>query len=159
MWKAYRRRHHHQKMGITSRNSLLLLWTDTPELDQSVQQVYTSVGDLLHRYRSGKVPKAFKVIPRLRNWEEVLALTDPEVTLATAFRSIDRVRHALLIVLGPTGRGKKASPSVMFFFFETEVFNGIHIYIYIYIYIYALPLVSSNSVGVFPATPLCPSPD
>lgn len=42
-------------------------------------EVYTAVGKLLHRYKSGKVPKAFKVIPNLRNWEEILFLTEPDM--------------------------------------------------------------------------------
>jgi len=29
------------------------------------------VGQILSKYRSGKLPKAFKVIPSLTNWEEV----------------------------------------------------------------------------------------
>jgi essential nuclear protein 1 len=37
----------------------------------------SSVGKVLSHFKSGKVPKAFKVIPSLRNWERVLALTDP----------------------------------------------------------------------------------
>jgi len=32
----------------------------------------------MSRYTSGKVPKAFKVIPNLKNWEEILYLTEPE---------------------------------------------------------------------------------
>ena len=37
-----------------------------------------SVGDILSKYRSGKLPKAFKIIPSLQNWEEVLqSLTMP----------------------------------------------------------------------------------
>jgi essential nuclear protein 1 len=32
----------------------------------------------MSRFTSGKVPKAFKVIPNLRNWEEILFLTEPE---------------------------------------------------------------------------------
>ena len=43
-----------------------------------VIEVYTRVGNLLTRYRAGKVPKAFKIIPALRNWEEVLMITNPE---------------------------------------------------------------------------------
>ncbi|MQM14321.1 hypothetical protein Taro_047253 [Colocasia esculenta] len=39
---------------------------------------YTSVGKILSRYTSGKVPKAFKHIPSLELWEEVLYLTEPE---------------------------------------------------------------------------------
>jgi essential nuclear protein 1 len=33
---------------------------------------------LLSRYKSGKLPKAFKIIPALANWEEVVYLTKPE---------------------------------------------------------------------------------
>jgi len=47
-------------------------------LDQRVVEIYRQVGVLLTRYTTGKVPKAFKVIPALGNWEEVLYLTNPE---------------------------------------------------------------------------------
>ncbi|KAF8062016.1 hypothetical protein HT031_004276 [Scenedesmus sp. PABB004] len=47
-------------------------------LDAAVVEVYRGVGALLARYTNGKVPKAFKIIPNLVNWEEVLQLTDPE---------------------------------------------------------------------------------
>lgn len=36
------------------------------------------VGQLLSRYKSGKLPKAFKIIPSLNNWEEILYITAPE---------------------------------------------------------------------------------
>ncbi|BFZ61209.1 snoRNA-binding rRNA-processing protein [Saitoella coloradoensis] len=55
-----------------------------PEVDQQlslppkVVEVYTKVGQLLHRYKSGKLPKAFKIIPGLRNWEEILWITRPD---------------------------------------------------------------------------------
>ena len=47
-------------------------------IDEKVVEVYRQVGDLLRRYTTGKVPKAFKIIPALSNWEEVLYLTNPE---------------------------------------------------------------------------------
>ena len=47
-------------------------------IDQKVVDVYRQVGDLLKRYTVGKIPKAFKIIPALSNWEEVLYLTNPE---------------------------------------------------------------------------------
>jgi len=50
----------------------------SPSLPPKVVQVYTGVGKLLSRYRSGKVPKAFKIIPALTNWEEILWLTRPD---------------------------------------------------------------------------------
>jgi len=47
-------------------------------LDPKVIDVYTQVGKYLGNYTSGKVPKAFKIIPSLRDWEEILHLTNPE---------------------------------------------------------------------------------
>jgi essential nuclear protein 1 len=47
-------------------------------MDAKVVEVYTQVGKYLSHYRSGKVPLAFKVVPSLRNWEEVLFLTQPD---------------------------------------------------------------------------------
>lgn len=46
--------------------------------DRKIAEVYGLVGNILSKYRSGKVPKAFKVIPKLRNWEEILYLTRPD---------------------------------------------------------------------------------
>lgn len=46
-------------------------------LSPKVVQVYTEIGKWLKTYKSGKLPKAFKVIPNLANWEEVLSLTNP----------------------------------------------------------------------------------
>jgi essential nuclear protein 1 len=39
--------------------------------------VFCRVGLLLSRYKSGKLPKAFKIIPSLQNWEEILFITRP----------------------------------------------------------------------------------
>eukprot|EP00972_Heterocapsa_arctica_P088860 13104446-Heterocapsa_arctica.AAC.1 len=46
-------------------------------LSEKVMQVYSEIGKWLKNYKSGKLPKAFKVIPSLTNWEEVLSLTNP----------------------------------------------------------------------------------
>jgi len=46
-------------------------------LSPKVIQVYSEIGAWLKHYKSGKLPKAFKVIPSLTNWEEVLSLTNP----------------------------------------------------------------------------------
>lgn len=46
-------------------------------MSQKVIEVYGEIGKWLKTYKSGKLPKAFKVIPSLSNWEEVLALTGP----------------------------------------------------------------------------------
>jgi essential nuclear protein 1 len=48
-----------------------------PGLSPKVIEVYGEIGKWLKTFKSGKLPKAFKVIPSLQNWEEVLALTSP----------------------------------------------------------------------------------
>lgn len=47
------------------------------DLDPRVKEMYEGVRDVMKRYRSGKVPKAFKIIPRLKNWEQILFITEP----------------------------------------------------------------------------------
>ena len=37
--------------------------------------MYQGVSMVLQRYRSGKLPKAFKMIPSLQNWEQILYIT------------------------------------------------------------------------------------
>ncbi|KAK9488793.1 Bystin-domain-containing protein [Lipomyces starkeyi] len=51
---------------------------EAAEFPPKVVEVYGKVGLLLSRYRSGKLPKAFKIIPALKNWEDVLFLTQPD---------------------------------------------------------------------------------
>jgi len=47
------------------------------DLDAKVVDAYKKLGVVLKTYRSGKLPKAFKVIPMVANWEELLFLTSP----------------------------------------------------------------------------------
>ncbi|EGW14463.1 Bystin [Cricetulus griseus] len=49
-----------------------------PQLDPRVLEVYRGVREVLSKYQSGKLPKAFKIIPALSNWEQILYLTEPE---------------------------------------------------------------------------------
>jgi essential nuclear protein 1 len=48
------------------------------DLDPKIVAAYKKLGVVLKTYRSGKLPKAFKVIPMTSNWEELLFLTSPE---------------------------------------------------------------------------------
>jgi essential nuclear protein 1 len=47
-------------------------------MDPKVVDAYKKLGIVLKTYRSGKLPKAFKVIPMVSNWEELLFLTQPQ---------------------------------------------------------------------------------
>jgi len=69
-------------------------YTDTEiarDIDPAVSQMYTEVGKLLSRYRAGKVPKAFKVLPQFRNWEQLLHLTEPDMWSAAAMYQATRI--------------------------------------------------------------------
>ena len=45
---------------------------------------------VLSKYRSGKLPKAFKIIPALSNWEHILYITEPETWTAAAMYQATR---------------------------------------------------------------------
>ncbi len=51
--------------------------TRVEDLDPKVLEVYLSVGKLLTRYKSGKLPKALKIAPSLTNWEQIIGITNP----------------------------------------------------------------------------------
>lgn len=58
-------------------------------LDPKIIEVYTGVGEYLSHFTSGKIPKAFKIIPTLGNWEEILYLTHPDTwTPAAMFAAV-----------------------------------------------------------------------
>ena len=44
------------------------------QLDDRVVRMYTQIKHVLHKYRSGKLPKAFKILPSLNNWEHVSSI-------------------------------------------------------------------------------------
>lgn len=51
---------------------------DGPKIDGRVRKVYLAIGHVLKRYTSGKIPKAFKALPHVQNWEQLLFLTRPQ---------------------------------------------------------------------------------
>jgi len=58
------------------------------ELDPDIVELCQGIGQVLKKYRSGKVPKFFKMIPQYRNWEELLCITQPdEWSAAAVFRA------------------------------------------------------------------------
>ncbi|KAM7498523.1 hypothetical protein LguiA_022937 [Lonicera macranthoides] len=62
-----------------------------PKLDDSIIELYKGVGKLLNKYTAGKMPKAFKHIPSLKFWEEVLYLTEPEKWSPNAMYQATRI--------------------------------------------------------------------
>ena len=62
-----------------------------PGINPKVIEVYVKVGELLSRYKSGPLPKAFKIIPSLPAWEDVLYITNPETWTPHATLAATRI--------------------------------------------------------------------
>lgn len=71
-----------------------------PKLDSTIIDLYKGVGKLLSRYTTGKIPKAFKHIPHIRMWEDVLYLTEPENWSPNAMYQATRIFSSNLGVKG-----------------------------------------------------------
>lgn len=56
-----------------------------------VAEVYTAVGSLLQHYRSGKIPKALKMLPHLKGWERILWLTRPDMWSPSGTYAVTRI--------------------------------------------------------------------
>ena len=61
------------------------------DIDGRVVELYRGVKLVLSRYRSGKLPKAFKIIPALTNWEQILHITEPDTWSAAAMFQATRI--------------------------------------------------------------------
>ena len=54
---------------------VMLCVSDAPEaahnLPPKLVTLFETVGDILKKYRGGKLPKLFKLLPKYENWEQV----------------------------------------------------------------------------------------
>ena len=48
-----------------------------PSKDAEVKAVYTKVGQILSKYRDGKLPECFLALPRIAHWESLMKITRP----------------------------------------------------------------------------------
>ncbi|CAL3967983.1 unnamed protein product [Diplocarpon coronariae] len=61
------------------------------EIPPKVIEVYTKVGLLLSRYKSGKLPKPFKILPTVPRWEDIIEITRPEAWTANAIYEATKI--------------------------------------------------------------------
>jgi len=59
---------------------------------------------ILSRYKSGPLPKPFKILPTIPHWEEILQLTQPEHWYASSLG--DTAQIADLTSIGPRMLGE-----------------------------------------------------
>ncbi|KAI1325502.1 Bystin-domain-containing protein [Xylariaceae sp. FL0255] len=61
------------------------------ELSPKVVEVYTKIGVFLSRYKSGKLPKPFKILPTVPHWEDIIQLTKPDQWTPNAVLAATRI--------------------------------------------------------------------
>ncbi|KAF2496551.1 bystin [Lophium mytilinum] len=64
---------------------------DAIELPAKVVEVYSKIGMMLARFKSGKLPKPFKILPTLPAWETLISITRPEEWTPNAVYAATRV--------------------------------------------------------------------
>lgn len=69
---------------------------DSAGVDRRVAKVYSAIGGVLKHYSSGKIPKAFKVLPHVQGWEKLLMLTRPHEWSPHASYAATRIFAAAL---------------------------------------------------------------
>ncbi|KAL4987747.1 Bystin-domain-containing protein [Aspergillus falconensis] len=57
---------------------------DAVQIPAKAVEVYEKVGMILSRYKSGPLPKPFKILPTVPNWQTLLSITRPEAWTANA---------------------------------------------------------------------------
>lgn len=65
-----------------------------PRLDDCVHlhtNQYNRIGEILSRYKSGPLPKPFKILPTIPHWEEILDITKPEKWTTNACYQATRI--------------------------------------------------------------------
>eukprot|EP00995_Heteronema_vittatum_P007590 NODE_273_length_1552_cov_266.360612_g197_i0.p1 GENE.NODE_273_length_1552_cov_266.360612_g197_i0~~NODE_273_length_1552_cov_266.360612_g197_i0.p1 ORF type:complete len:491 (-),score=126.84 NODE_273_length_1552_cov_266.360612_g197_i0:79-1356(-) len=61
------------------------------KFDPKVKSVYAAVGRVMSKMKSGRLPKAMKILPHLDDWEELLILTSPHKWTSRAMREATKV--------------------------------------------------------------------
>lgn len=80
-----------EKEQADARAAAMAANPERAERDRKISEVYNLVGNIMSRYRSGKVPKAFKVIPKFPHWEDLIYKTRPDEWTPAAVNVATRV--------------------------------------------------------------------
>ena len=100
---------------------------DAIELPGKVVEVYTQVGLLLSRYKSGKLPKPFKILPTLPQWDTLLSITRPESWTPNAVYEATKVFTSTRPALAQAFCSDILLPRVREDIMETKKLN-VHLY-------------------------------
>ncbi|EMC97922.1 hypothetical protein BAUCODRAFT_104801 [Baudoinia panamericana UAMH 10762] len=134
--------------------------SDAIELPAKVVEVYTQIGTLLSRYKSGKLPKPFKILPTLPQWDTLLSITRPETWTPNAVYEATKLFVSSRPALAQAFCSDILLPRVREDIYETKKLN-VHLYKALKKALYKpaaffrgflFPLVASGSCTVREAT-------
>ena len=97
------------------------------QLPDKVVEAYTAVGSILSRYKSGRLPKPFKILPTLPNWEVLLNVTRPETWTPNATYEATKIFSSSRPGVAQTFNREVLLPAVREDIRETHKLN-VHLY-------------------------------
>ncbi|KAF2486394.1 Bystin-domain-containing protein [Neohortaea acidophila] len=100
---------------------------DAVELPAKVVEVYTQVGMLLSRYKSGKLPKPFKILPTLPQWDVLLSITRPDSWTPNAVYEATKIFSSSRPAVAQAFNTDVLLPRVREDVYETKKLN-VHLY-------------------------------
>ena len=100
---------------------------DAIELPAKVVDVYSQVGLILSRYKSGKLPKPFKILPTLPQWDTLLDITQPDKWTPHATYEATRLFTSSRPVVAQAFLHDILLPTVRSDIYETKKLN-VHLY-------------------------------
>ncbi|UKJ89540.1 hypothetical protein MACJ_002791 [Theileria orientalis] len=72
-------------------NNIKLTQVTKEDVLAKIRPVYKEIGVYLSKYRSGGLPKAFKVLPKMSNWLEMVQLTNPSTWSPNAMYEVTKL--------------------------------------------------------------------
>lgn len=100
---------------------------DAIELPEKVVEAYTHVGKILSRYKSGKLPKPFKVLPTLPQCDTLLAITRPETWTPNAVYEATKIFSSSRPEMAQFFNAEVLLPRIRDDIMETKKLN-VHLY-------------------------------
>jgi essential nuclear protein 1 len=80
-----------QEAGMGGREPMADAIDEDYELPPKVVDVFTQIGLILSRYKSGPLPKVFKILPTIPHWEDIIQITKPEEWTPNACYAATRI--------------------------------------------------------------------
>ena len=100
---------------------------DAIELPEKVVEAFSRIGGFMSRYKSGRLPKPFKVLPTLPQWDILLSITRPETWTPNAIYEATKIFSSSTPAVAQGFNNEVLLPRVRDDIHETRKLN-VHLY-------------------------------